>query len=189
MLAAFAMSGFLAAMAGALFVHQQQGLAPELYAAQRSLDLFSMVVIGGLGSLPGAVLGAVYVRGADFFLPLDWQFLATGVGLLAVLLLFPSGLGGMLADVRDGGLRWVARRRGLVVPSLLADVRVEVAAGQDVALAQAADAVAEADEGADEDEAASANGTAEWNGARREDEGPPDDADPGSSSSQVEANR
>jgi branched-chain amino acid transport system permease protein len=190
MLAAFAMSGFLAAMAGALFVHQQQGLAPQLYAAQRSLDLFSMVVIGGLGSLPGAVLGAVYVRGADFFLPLDWQFLATGVGLLAVLLLFPSGLGGMLADVRDGGLRWVARRRGLVVPSLLADVRVEVAAGQDVALAHAADAVAEADEGADEDEtAASANGTAEWNGPRREDEGPPDDTDPGSSSSQVEANR
>jgi branched-chain amino acid transport system permease protein len=190
MLAAFAMSGFLAAMAGALFVHQQQGLAPQLYAAQRSLDLFSMVVIGGLGSLPGAVLGAVYVRGADFFLPLDWQFLATGVGLLAVLLLFPSGLGGMLADVRDGVLRWVARRRGLVVPSLLADVRVEVAAGQDVALAHAADAVAEADEGADEDEtAASANGTAEWNGPRREDEGPPDDTDPGSSSSQVEANR
>jgi hypothetical protein len=83
-----------------------------------------MVVIGGLGSLPGALLGAVYVRSADFFLPLDWQFLATGVGLLAVLLLLPSGLGGLMADLRDGALRRVARRRGLVVPSLLADVRV-----------------------------------------------------------------
>lgn len=123
-LAAFALSGFLAAAAGALYVHEQQGLAVEPYLTQRSLDLFSMVVIGGLGSLPGAVLGAVYVRGADFFLPLDWQFLATGVGLLAVLLLLPSGLGGLLADLRDGALRRVARRRGLVVPSLLADVRV-----------------------------------------------------------------
>jgi branched-chain amino acid transport system permease protein len=123
-LAAFAFSGFLAAMAGALYVHQQQGLAVEPFLTQRSLELFSMVVIGGLGSLPGAVLGAVYVRSADFFLPLDWQFLATGIGLLAVLLLLPSGLGGLLADLRDGALRRVARRRGLVVPSLLADVRV-----------------------------------------------------------------
>ena len=123
-LAAFALSGFLAAVAGALYVHQQQGLAVEPFLPQRSLDLFSMVVIGGLGSLPGALLGAVYVRGADFFLPLDWQFLATGVGLLAVLLLLPSGLGGLLADLRDGALRRVARRRGIVVPSLLADVRV-----------------------------------------------------------------
>ena len=73
----------LISIAGALYVHQQQGLAVEPFLTQRSLDLFSMVVIGGLGSLPGAVLGAVYVRGADFFLPLDWQFLATGVGLLA----------------------------------------------------------------------------------------------------------
>jgi branched-chain amino acid transport system permease protein len=180
-LAAFAMSGFLAAMAGALFVHQQQGLSPAPYLAQRSLDLFSMVVIGGLGSLPGAVLGAVYVRGADFFLPLDWQFLATGVGLLAVLLLFPSGLGGMLADLRDGGLRWVARRRGLIVPSLLADVRVEVTAEEDVALTHAADAVADA-EGEDEP-------VAPPNGARPPDrERPPDDAGPGSGSSPVEAN-
>ncbi|HEY8526270.1 MAG TPA: ABC transporter permease [Acidimicrobiales bacterium] len=160
-LAAFALSGFLAALAGALFVHQQGGLAPDLYAAQRSLDLFSMVVIGGLGSLPGAVLGAVYVRGADFFLPLDWQFLATGVGLLAVLLMFPTGLGGVLADVRDAALRWVARRRGLVVPSLVADVRVEVTAEEEVALTHAADAVAEA------------GGTAAGEQAGGEADGPP----------------
>jgi hypothetical protein len=49
------------------------------------------------------------------------------VGLLFVLLIFPSGLGGVLADVRDAALRRVAKRRGLVVPSLLADVRVDEA--------------------------------------------------------------
>jgi branched-chain amino acid transport system permease protein len=118
-LGAFAMSGFLAAVAGALFVHQQSGLAADPYLPQRSLDLFSMVVIGGLGSLPGAVLGATYVHGANFFLPLEWQFLASGIGLLLILLLFPAGLGGVLADLRDEALRRVARRRGLVVPSLL----------------------------------------------------------------------
>ncbi len=185
-LAAFAMSGFLAAMAGALFVHQQAGLSPDPYVAQRSLDLFSMVVIGGLGSLPGAILGAVYVRGVDFFLPIDWQFLATGVGLLLVLLLFPSGLGGVLADVRDGGLRWVARRRGLVVPSLLADVRVEVTAEEEVALTQAVEAVVEAEAEAEATAAADTNG-ADRNGARAPDGAGP--SGPDSGSSPVEANR
>lgn len=124
-LAAFAVSGFLAAVAGTLFVHQQGGLSVDPYLPQRSLELFSMVVIGGLGSLPGALLGATYVHGANFFLPVEWQFLASGTGLLLILLLFPSGLGGILADLRDAALRWVARRRRLVVPSLVADVRVE----------------------------------------------------------------
>jgi ABC-type branched-subunit amino acid transport system permease subunit len=124
-LAAFALSGFLAAVAGALYVHQQTGLSAEPYLPQRSLELFTMVVIGGLGSLPGALLGATYVHSVDFFLPVEWQFLATGVGLLLVLLVFPSGFGGVLADLRDGALRKIAARRGLVVPSLLADVRVE----------------------------------------------------------------
>src|SRR4029453_15517084 len=95
---------------------------------QRSLEVFTMVVIGGLGSLPGALIGATYVFSVDFFLPPEWQFLATGVGLLLVLLVMPSGIGGVLADVRDGALRRIASRRGLVVPSLLADVRIEEAA-------------------------------------------------------------
>jgi branched-chain amino acid transport system permease protein len=123
-LAAFALSGFLAAFAGSLLIHQQTGLSSNPYVPQRSLELFSMVVIGGLGSLPGALLGATYVQGADFFLPLRWQFLASGTGLLLILLVFPAGLGGILADLRDGALRRVADRRKLVVPSLVADVRV-----------------------------------------------------------------
>lgn len=124
-LAAFAVSGFLAAVAGGLYVVQQSGFHSVAYRPERSLELFSMVVIGGLGSLPGALLGTTYVQGAGFFFPGRWQMLATGGGLLLVLMVFPGGLGGVLADLRDGGLRWVARRRGLVVPSLLADVRVE----------------------------------------------------------------
>jgi branched-chain amino acid transport system permease protein len=124
-LAAFALSGFLASFAGALIVHLNGGFSAEPYTPEHSLELFSMVVIGGLGSLPGALLGATYVQGADFFLPQQWSFLASGVGLLLVLLAFPGGLGGVLADLRDAGLRWVAKRRNLIVPSLVADVRVD----------------------------------------------------------------
>jgi branched-chain amino acid transport system permease protein len=124
-LVAFAFSGFLAAFAGSLFVHHQGALSPSAFAPEQSLQVFAMVVIGGLGSVPGAILGAVYVRGAQWYLPIQWQFLATGAGLLLVLLVLRGGLGGALADLRDMALRFIARRRGIVVPSLLADVRVE----------------------------------------------------------------
>jgi branched-chain amino acid transport system permease protein len=146
-LAAFALSGFLAAAAGALYVHQQVGLGATPFIPQRSLEVFTMVVIGGLGSLPGALLGATYVFSLGFFLPNEWQFLATGAGLLLVLLVFPSGLGGVLADLRDGYLRKVAARRGLVVPSLVADVRVEEAdePPPEPVLAEAGEAASEAE--------------------------------------------
>ena len=94
---AFAISGFLAGVAGALFVLQQQLLISQVYTPDVSLRIFSMVVVGGLGSISGAVLGAVFVYGVQYFLPSQWAFLATGAGLLLVLLLVPGGLG---ADVR-----------------------------------------------------------------------------------------
>jgi len=121
----FAISGFIAAMAGVLLVHQQEGLTTALFDPSQSLQMFAMVVIGGLGSLPGAILGAVYIYSVQWFLPNSWEFLASGVGLLIVLLLLPGGLGAAIADVRDGLLRFIARRRNLLVPSLLADRRVE----------------------------------------------------------------
>jgi ABC-type branched-subunit amino acid transport system ATPase component/ABC-type branched-subunit amino acid transport system permease subunit len=117
-LMAFALSGFLAAFAGALFVHQQNGIQLGSYSAGESLVVFAMVVIGGLGSIPGALLGAFYVRGVTWALPVDWQILATGAGLLVVLLLFPGGLGAAFADVRDAMLRRVAARRGLASTTL-----------------------------------------------------------------------
>ncbi len=122
---AFAISGFMAAVAGVLFVHEQNGLGSTVFAPTESLKTFSTVVIGGLGSLPGAVLGSVYVRGSQYFLNGNWQLVATGAGVLLILWIYPGGLGGMAVLVRDAYLRWVADRRGIVVPSLLRDERVE----------------------------------------------------------------
>jgi branched-chain amino acid transport system permease protein len=129
MLAGFAISGFLAAAAGALFVHHQhvisQDIANNPFSAEASLRVFAIVVIGGMASVPGAILGAVYVFGMQYYMLPEWRFLATGVGLLAVLLILPGGLGAGLAEARDGVLRIYARRRGILVPSLVADRRDE----------------------------------------------------------------
>lgn len=143
-LAGLAISGFLAAFAGALYVHQQTGLGMQSFLPEQSLKVFSMVVIGGLGSVPGALLGSTYVQSLDFFLPARWQFLATGTGLLLVLMILPGGLGSVLYDGRDWLLRKIAARRELLVPSLVAD-RAERAPAAGVSPAAASEAVEKAD--------------------------------------------
>jgi branched-chain amino acid transport system permease protein len=127
-LTAFALSGAIAAFAGCLFVHHQQSFDQGPYDPGQNFAVFTMAVIGGIGSLPGAVLGAVYLRGTQWFLPVEWQVLATGAGVLVVLLVLPNGLGGLLFQVRDLWLRSVVRRRGLHVPSLVGDDVIEVSA-------------------------------------------------------------
>jgi ABC-type branched-subunit amino acid transport system ATPase component/ABC-type branched-subunit amino acid transport system permease subunit len=117
-LAAFAFSGAMAGLAGALYVLYQRGFHSDAFVPEASLRLFSMVVIGGLGSLGGAVLGAVYVRGAEFFLPAGWSLMASGAGIVALLVVLPGGLGEMLYRLRDASLRRVAARHGIAVPSL-----------------------------------------------------------------------
>jgi branched-chain amino acid transport system permease protein len=126
-LSAFAVSGFLAAVAGGLYAYHQQSLRADRFPPELSVLMFSMVVIGGMGSMSGAILGAIYIRGIQYFLPAQFQLLVTGVGLLVLLLFFPGGLGQILYNVRDGYLRWVAGRRSLLVPSLVADKRAEEA--------------------------------------------------------------
>lgn len=115
-LTGFVVAGALAGLAGAIYVVQQQGLHTDAFAPGVSLKLFSMIVIGGLTSLSGAVLGAVYVRGAEFFLPTGWDLIATGVGVIVLLAVLPNGLGGVVTGIRDLFLRWVAARRGLEPP-------------------------------------------------------------------------
>ena len=121
-LTAFAISGFLAAFAGCLLVHLLQAFTENVYGPGESLVVFTSAVVGGLGSMIGAALGAFYLRGGQWFLTgPQWQSLATSVGVLLVLLVLPGGLGDLVYRLRDGALRWVAKRRDIVVPSLLAD--------------------------------------------------------------------
>ncbi len=128
-LAAFAISGALAALAGALFAYQQRSVDGASYPPETSILLFTMVVIGGVSSLPGAMLGAVFVKGVPLA-PLlrdipGIELLSSGVGLLVLLLFFPGGLAEGAYRARDAFLRRVAHQRGIHVPSLVADSRLD----------------------------------------------------------------
>jgi len=121
---AFALSGFWAALAGALFVYQQGALDQPSFDPTVSVQLLVIVVIGGVTSLPGALLGATYLGVLQYggFGP-RVQTLASGLGVLILLMIAPGGVAQGFYAARDGLLRAIARRRGLLVPSLVADRR------------------------------------------------------------------
>jgi branched-chain amino acid transport system permease protein len=145
-LTAFAISGAVAAISGVVLVISQGAFRDVTYGPWESVDVFIATVIGGLGSLAGAVLGAVFQRGAQWLLPSPWSFFATGAGVLIVLLSMPDGLGGLAFRVRDRFLAWAARRHGV---SSLAIDRTHM---DDDVLERAAASVAGHDAGTDDGE-------------------------------------
>ncbi|MHB8439027.1 MAG: ATP-binding cassette domain-containing protein [Acidimicrobiales bacterium] len=112
-LTAFAFAGAMAAVAGGLYVVANRGLGFSGIDPELSIDVFLMVAIGGLGSTTGAVLGVVYVEVTQFILPGWAQLLATGGGLLLLLLVLPGGLGQIVYDIRDRILGRLARTHGI----------------------------------------------------------------------------
>jgi Flp pilus assembly pilin Flp len=121
-LLAFTVSGTLAGFAGAVFVHQQQGLTAASYGVIASLQAFNAAVIGGIASVLGALLGVLYFSSLEYVLTAGvfQTFLQNG-GTIIIVLAYPGGFVSMLQAARDSVLRIVAQRHQLVVPSLFAD--------------------------------------------------------------------
>ena len=118
-LVSFAMAGFMAAVAGVLFAYARQRFQSTTFAPDTSFQMLSMVIIGGLGSIPGAILGAVFVFGLPaLFGDSDLVALAvSGFGLLVFLLFVPQGLAGLVYSVRDAVVDRLDRKaRGVPPP-------------------------------------------------------------------------
>lgn len=124
-LGAFAASGAIAGFAGVLYSVGQRGVTPADFPPELSITLFLATVLGGFGSIVGPLLGAAYfgilgVVGASETV----TFLTSGIGGLALLLFVGGGLSQLAVRGRDGVLRRVADRYGIVVPSLIADIGI-----------------------------------------------------------------
>lgn len=115
-LIAFMTSGMIAGLAGGLFVIQQQAFNAGAFNAEQGLQFFTMVVIGGLGSLTGAILGAIYVYGVQYLLPPGWSVFATGAGIVVLLMFLPGGLGDLVFQIRDAVLRRFVRSTVVAMP-------------------------------------------------------------------------
>jgi ABC-type branched-subunit amino acid transport system ATPase component/ABC-type branched-subunit amino acid transport system permease subunit len=115
-LIAFAMGGFIAGLGGVILgaVNLTFGPSERFFLVDDSLRLVAIVVIGGLGSLSGAVVGALWVIGLPSFWP-DNQLVplfTSSIGLLIILLYIPGGFVQIGYYARDSLLSWVDKRMG-----------------------------------------------------------------------------
>jgi len=121
----FAISAALAGIGGALYAHKLQFISPDQFDILQSIDLLLMVVIGGLGSVHGAFLGAIFLISMPQFIALSKDHLPTvvaqapglqglvyGVVLIAFVLFEPLGLYGRWLKVRTYLQTFPFYRRG-----------------------------------------------------------------------------
>ncbi len=97
----FVISAVVSGMAGALFAHHLRYLNPNDFTFWKSIEILIMVVIGGVGSLAGAVLGAAVVVVLPELLRVvgDYRMLVFGAMLVAVMLVGEGGLAGIIGGL------------------------------------------------------------------------------------------
>ena len=109
----FAISAALAGVGGALYAHQIRFLSPDQFNIIQSIDLLLMVVIGGLGFIHGAFLGAIFLIGLPQGISAVKDFLPDAIGqapglksviygavLIAFVMFEPMGLYGRWLKIR-----------------------------------------------------------------------------------------
>ncbi len=107
----FAIAGLVCGFAGALFAFAKGTISPETISVGRSIDALVMVLLGGMQSLTGPIVGAAaYTWLADTIIrTTDYWRALLGFVILALVLAFPQGLAGGLAAlaqrVRTAGVR------------------------------------------------------------------------------------
>jgi branched-chain amino acid transport system permease protein len=95
---AFVVSAGAAGVGGGLFAHLQSTIRPDDFRFDRSIDMIVMIIVGGLGSVTGAVLGAVFV-GITLELTRDLQqyrLVAYALMLILMMVFRPQGMLGRL---------------------------------------------------------------------------------------------
>jgi branched-chain amino acid transport system permease protein len=108
---AFALGSFIAGVGGGLYAHFLSYINPSDFGFLKSVDILSMVVLGGLGSVPGTVIGASVLASAPEFLRFMSQYRMLVYGALLVFLMVfrPNGLLGGV-NVMDLLLRAVGKK-------------------------------------------------------------------------------
>ena len=124
-LLSFAISSFYAGFAGALYAYYMMSITPEPFNLWLSIEYIAMIIIGGLGSIPGSVFGSIFIVVLNEVLSLATEFLmnvgaSTGVAItiaplrefvfgLAIILFIifePKGLAEVWRIVRSSFRLW-----------------------------------------------------------------------------------
>lgn len=94
---AFVLSACFAGVAGSLYAHVVGFISPSDFNSWMSLVFLCMVFVGGVGSIPGAMLGATFMTAVPQFFAGSKSFsgILFGCALLVIILFFPKGLAGI----------------------------------------------------------------------------------------------
>jgi branched-chain amino acid transport system permease protein len=112
---AFALSGVYAGVAGSLLAIQKELVSPLTFTFLLSITLLVGAVVGGLGSLPGMVLGALFIQ----YVPDFSTHISTAEGvpdavyggaIIAIMILLPTGAGGLLRRAARPLTTWLYTR-------------------------------------------------------------------------------
>jgi len=108
---AFVIAGTAAGLGGALFAFLKGSIFPDVMAIPTSVDGLVMVLLGGVETVLGPIVGAVVFKALAMWLisQTDYSKLVLGAVVVALVVAFPKGIVGTLADWRD---RLMVRRRG-----------------------------------------------------------------------------
>jgi branched-chain amino acid transport system permease protein len=93
-LLAFAIGGAIGSLGGALFAVKIGSLTPASFQVLVSIQVLGLVILGGMGSIPGVIVGALVLVGLPGLLREfeEYRFLAYGAAVVAVMVLRPQGL-------------------------------------------------------------------------------------------------
>jgi branched-chain amino acid transport system permease protein len=123
----FAVSAFLTGVAGGFYAHYTNGMTPAVLDVGLLINLFAMLVLGGLGSMAGPIVGAVIGVYLNDTLATQQQYsqLIWGGIIIGVIIIAPGGIVGFLSQA----LRLVRDRvlAPLLAPRLAADEAISAA--------------------------------------------------------------
>jgi branched-chain amino acid transport system permease protein len=97
-LAAFMIGAVYAGLAGCLYASSIRFVSPDSFSGVQAVLLMTMLIVGGMGSIAGAIAGALALT----FLPEmlrflgQWYLVLYGLGVIAVIVLMPGGLAAMM---------------------------------------------------------------------------------------------
>lgn len=98
----FVLAGAAAGLAGGLYAFSKGSIDPTMISIPMSVDFLVMVLVGGIRTVAGPLVGAASFHALrDFFMPLtDFWRLFLGASIIALVLLFPRGIVGAVEGLR-----------------------------------------------------------------------------------------
>jgi branched-chain amino acid transport system permease protein len=114
-------AGTVAGVAGALFAYLKGSVFPDSLGISLSVDALVMVLLGGVETVSGAIVGAIVYKALSIWLvsQTDLSKFVLGGFIILIVVIFPTGIVGVMEKIRH-------RRRASTKPALLSS-KIETA--------------------------------------------------------------